>query len=198
MSFSPNSVLGGKRTKKGFNVLWSFSMGSCCRARTTQTFSLPHPFYSGKGVCHADPLTLPSHTWFTRRLWVLADMVLGYLDPQYKEGGWCLYASCKDDAAEIDWHQDKFDVDYQYWVKLGCFENEFVDFGGREHGDYTRTFFGSRKEGDPYPVLKCDTRGWHRIRKPDFEGIGYSVCFFKMFDSRQTSLPPRFWPPVMV
>ena len=180
-------------------------MGSTARALNsskrkdgTHAFSLPHPFHAGKGVCHEDPLTLKSHTDFKKKLWVIAGVVLDLLDPTYKEGGWCLYASCKDDAAEIKWHQDAHDVQYQYWAKLGCFENEFVDFGGSEYGDYTRTFFGSRTEGDPYPIVKCDTRGWHRVRKDDFAGISYSLAWFKMYDATQTCLPPRFWPPQYV
>eukprot|EP00854_Cymbomonas_tetramitiformis_P008858 gene8858-10497_t len=112
----------------------------------TIAFDLPHNLKKGRMVCHTDPLLLQSHTGFKRKLWVLAGFVLDYLDPGYKDGGWALYASCKDDAAEIEWHQDKNDVQYQYWAKLGTFENEFVDFGGSENQDKTHSFFGSREE----------------------------------------------------
>jgi len=196
---------GGNRTKQGFDVLWSFSMGSTARPPKngkrkdgTYAFDLPHPFFNGRMVCDEDPLLLKSHTDFKRKVWVIAGIVLDFLDPAYKEGGWALYASCKDDASEIKWHQDKHDVQYQYWAKLGCFENEFVDFGGSEHDDHTRTFFGSRREGEPYPIVKCDTRGWHRVRKANFKGVSYSLAWFKMYDSTQTCLPPRFWPPVYI
>jgi len=196
---------GGKRTKAGFDVLWSFSMGSTSRALNnaprkdgTSAFCVPHPFHKGRGVCATDPIDLPSHSLFKKKLWLVAELVLDMLDPEYKTGGWCLYASCKDTESEIDWHKDAHDVQYQYWAKLGHFQEEYVDFGGSDHDDCTRSFFGSRKEGQPYPILKCDTRGWHRIRRPGFTGISYSLCFFKMYDSTQTAIPPRFWPPVYV
>ena len=207
---------GGNRTKVGFDVLWSWSMGSTSRPGRqkcgkrkdgTYAFDVPHNLKNGRSVCHTDPLQLESIAYFKKKLWIVAGLVLDILDPSYKEGGWCLYASCKDDASEINWHEDANDVLHQYWVKLGEFENEYVDFGSPEYtGSRKRTglrgldrsYFGSRKEGEPYPVLKCDTRGWHRTRKPNFEGVSYSLVFFKMYDSTQTSLPPRLWPPVYV
>ena len=70
----------------------SRALNSAPRKDGTSAFNLPHPFHKGRGVCHDDPLTLASHSMFKRKLWIVAELVLDLLDPDYKKGvGACMH-----------------------------------------------------------------------------------------------------------
>ena len=180
-----------KTQKKRFNLEWAFLIGNNVNALGASSFETPHNFKAGKGV-NTTPVEQQRLPKWKKELWTLAKKLITLIDPDFAAGEYVVNYACMNQPDQyVKKHTDSEDISYQYALNLGDYK-----------GAYTRCFDENENvlgEFDYHRrICKMDGRLPHEVIQTDFEGVRYTLVWFKVYDHRKTKPDPLFPHPCFV
>ena len=160
---------------------FQFQLGRSIRNTGSRGFTLRHPFKQGMSVCMTRVGDRRSMAQYKKKLFSTATELVNLVAPDWaaaNEGyeDYVVQFACATDPSLhfVKDHKDSQDTDSQLLVALGPFR-------GGELRTCERTFDYRRR------VLMADGRLTHSMA--DFEGIRYTVIFYRSYDRRYTDGP---------